>query len=61
MIQTQNGLAMTLPAIEEIKILDKEYENLYLYYSDVFLSDATGFALFTVCSTFYVIYDYYSS
>ena len=52
---------MTLPAIEEIKILDKEYESLYLYYSDVLLSDATGFALFTVCSTFYVIYDYYSS
>ena len=61
MIQTQNGLAMTLPAIEEIKILDKEYQDLYLYYSDVLLSDATGFALFTVCSTFYVIYDYYSS
>jgi len=61
MNQTQNGLAWTIPAIEEIKDVDKYHNNLYLYYSDVLLSDATGFALFTVCSTFYVIYDYYSN
>jgi len=61
MNQTQNGLAWTIPSIEKIKDVDKYYDNLYLYYSDVLLSDATGFALFTVCSTFYVIYDYYSN